>query len=346
MTSVAFRALTPTLTAATVLGLLAGPAAVQARNPYYRAAVARSSPYWGYAWDPYYYGGGLFGAAAVINAQGEFLKQVEQAKLLHEEVRRQKLETHKLELEHWEYVRDFYAGIFNRAQERNLKAEYNRSMSLAVTTGEIVNGLPLNRLINEMKRREIPAEGSTRIPDGVLAQIVPTVNGRGNVGLLKLQKLTWPMILRQADYKSDRDEVNRLIAKARELTLSSQGETDEFPQVLQDLKRLVRRMESRLQEQLKPGFELDWSPNDYPRAKTFLAEILGAVRILGEPDATSLFKPLQGKTVAELVKYMKDNGVEIAPATTGSERAYKILHTALVDEMRRLGPTLSTTDRP
>jgi hypothetical protein len=347
VTSLALRVLTPTLFAATFLGLLAGPAAVQARNPYYRAAVVRASPYWGYAWDPYYYGGALHGVAAIINAEGEFLKQAEQAKLLHEDVRRKKIETHKLELEHWEYVRDFYAGIFHRAQERNLRAELNRSMSLALTTGEIVNGLPLNRLIKELKRMELPADGSTSIPDGVLSQIVPTVNGRGNAGLLKLQKLTWPMLLRQADYKSDREEVDRLIATARKLTISTQGEGNELPQVLQDLKRLVRKMGLRLQEQLhKPGFELDWSTNDYSRAKMFLAELRDAVTVLGMSDASFYLRPLEGKTVAELVKYMKDNGIDIAPGTTGSERAYKILHTALASELRRLRPTLSTTDRP
>jgi hypothetical protein len=54
---------------------------------------------------------------------------------------------------------------------------------------------------------------------------------------------------------------------------------------------------------------------------------------LAQPDAVDYLNgkyKAKGKTVADLVKYMTDNGLQFARATPGAEAAYTTLYHALV----------------
>jgi hypothetical protein len=67
---------------------------------------------------------------------------------------------------------------------------------------------------------------------------------------------------------------------------------------------------------------------------------------LEQPDAAYYLNPLQGRTVAELVDYMKKNGIRFAPATNGCERFYVSLHRALASEVTRLQSSSSSLKNP
>ncbi len=355
MTSCAFRALTPAVTAATLLALLAGPASVQARNPYRGAVVAAPSAYWGYAWNPYaWYGwdpvaSELHGAASVIRAEGDFLVQEQHALLLREKVRRERMTTRRAELAQWEWERDFWAGSFNRKQASEFRTVLERSLAPNVSTGEIVYAISLNTLLTELERLpEVPAAGSTTIDPEVLAHIVFNTDGRGNAGLLKQDRLRWPELLRRPEYKDDRDAINRLFKQAKEWGISAQADSDEMAQTLRDLRHRLDDLHGRFTQAMRHQshqFDPDWSTTYIRLAQNFFVDLEGSIRVLGKDDANFYLTSLQGKTVAELVKYMKTKGITFDRGINGSERYYKALHDALAGEYRRLHqPTLRTTE--
>src|SRR2546425_4732176 len=71
-------------------------------NPYRLYQPTYLAPAWGYVQDPY----GLHGAAAVIQAQGQLMKDQQEAFLKREEVRKARLELHRKQLEQWLWERD------------------------------------------------------------------------------------------------------------------------------------------------------------------------------------------------------------------------------------------------
>jgi hypothetical protein len=347
VTSVAFRALTSALAAA-VLAFLATPPAVRAADPYQRIVVATPSPYWGYVWNPY--ADALHGIADIYRAQGDFLVLREKAIAMRLETRYKQLALHKAELEHCEWVRDFRLNWTNRAKESQSKSEIDRSRNLYADPSEIFQARPLNSLYDKLRlRRDLPTEGSTPVEADWLSHINTTVvDGRGNAGLLKLAKLPWPTLLRQPEFRQERERINELFQRARELQLSTERDSDALFDVVKEMRGLVNGLQTRLPQLLQAHrYDPDWGARYYGEATTFVREQLPAtVMILEKDDQSFLLQPLQGKTVAELVQYMAKKGVRFAPATKGGESHYIALHLALAKEVNRLLDNQPTANRP
>lgn len=356
MTSCTFRALTPAVTAATLLGLLVEPAAVQARNPYRGAVMAAPSAYWGYVWNPYgWYGWNpyaseLHGVASIINAEGNFLIQAQQAARLREQVRRERLTTRRAELVQWEWERDFQAASFNRREARYFRSALQRSLAPTVSTGEIVNAVSLNALFTALKARpELPAAGSTPINPEILANIVFNVDGRGNAGLLKQNRLRWPQLLYRAEYKDDRAAITQLFKHARELGISEKADSEEMAQTLHDLRHRLHDLRGRFTQAMRSPsnqFDPDWSTTYCRLAQNFFEDVESSIRLLGKPNANFYLTSLQGKTVAELVTYMKNKGITFDRGIEGCEASYKALHDAMATEYRRLQQSNLRTTEP
>jgi hypothetical protein len=327
--------------AAALLGTFAARAAAEsegAGDPYLTNAIVAStrySPYWGYVYSPY----GDF-----IRAQGDFLIKIQEAALLREEVRRSKLKTRRAELEEWEWERDFLATARRNERERvqRREVEYSRD---SPAFDEIIGGEPLNTLFVALGRRPtLDAEGSIPVDAEWLAHVHFTVGGRGNLGLLKGDTVFWPQLLLRPEFADERDRFDKLLASAKKQLL---GRRTADPQTLQELRRGVGECRERLRQQLRSGGEdPDWNMLHYADAKRFLSDVESAIATLERPDAAFYLAPLEGRTVAELVVYMKKHGVRFAAATPGCERYYVTLRTALADEVRRLVPPSSSNGSP
>lgn len=310
------------------LGLLLlvsrAPAQSSGTDPYKGVITTSPSPYWGYTYSPY---------GDAVRAEGDFLIKKQEAALLREQVRQKKLETRRLELEHWEWERDFRLHALNREQKslREAQVEYNRNFPPLT---QILAAGSLNSLLDELvKRPELPAAGSTPLDADGLAHVHVTVDGRGNIGLLKDDKISWPQILLRSDFADDRERMAQLLARAKEQVLVSQSK----PEVLHDLRAVVKVCDTRLGEEIRNGTsDAGWNTRHYIEGLRFLKQVGDAIFLLEKPDAAFYLKPLEGKTVAELVAYMKKEGVRFAPATEGCERYYVALHRALADEVTRL----------
>jgi hypothetical protein len=80
-----------------------------------------------------------------------------------------------------------------------------------------------------------------------------------------------------------------------------------------------------------------WDYSMWIDAKGFLSQFNDALKALQQPEAGQFLKgtfAAKGKTVAELVKYMKDNGLKFAPAAQavpGCRQAYLTLFQYLRD---------------
>jgi hypothetical protein len=324
--------------ASVALCALVSPAGAQYSgygDPYKVVVVATPSPYWGYTYNPY--ASALHGVAAIIHAKGDFLVKKQEAALRREQVRRAKLVTRRLELEHWEWERDFKAGALNRERERVHKAEVERARTLPPLT-EILAAVPHNRIFDELRKRpDLPSAGSIAVQPEWLAHIHVTVDGRGNMGLLKDDHIFWPQLLMRSDFTATRERIDQLLALAKQQAIESQSYSRVDPDVLRELRQRVAACMKRINNEVASGVEdTAWNARHYIESRRFLRHVSDAIFVLEKPNAAMYLNPLRGATVAELIANMKKEGIRFAPATVGCERYYIALHRALADEVTRL----------
>ena len=314
-----------------LLGL--SPAAVAQATIVQRTGVLVTvpSPYWGYHYNPY--GSYLHGAADVIRAQGQFLIYKQRASLLREEVKRAKLVTQKQALEHYEWERDFRVASLERDRERVRKAEVERSRNFPPVT-EILSAAALNNLVGELGKHSSSAGASIRVEGEWLRHVNLSTPGiTGNIALLKDPALFWPTFFSyRKTLAEQRESVEQALAQAWEK--SFRGKVD--VELVIELRRSIKLLRGEVRRAARADEGPITTPADLSKAYRFLDDLYAAVSVLERPDAAYYLNPLQGKTVTELVAYMKRNGLEFAPATTGSERFYVALHRALADELARL----------
>jgi hypothetical protein len=275
----------------------------------------------------------LQSAADVIRAQGNFLINEKQADLLRENVRQKKLKTRRQELEEWEWERAFRMEANERQRERIRVVALKRSLNDPPPT-EIWSAHSLNVLLRHLKEHPDSPGASVAIDPARLAHIHVTSGMAGNVGLLKGDKIPWPLLLRTSDLADERKQMDELLARVKRQVVKGEVSADD----LIALRRRVADLAKQLKESLrKKASDPAWNPGSYINAKQFLRQVDDALTMLEKPDAKYYLKPPEGKTVAELVQYMKDNGLSFAPATVGSERHYVALRDALAEESRRVG---------
>src|SRR5262249_19154294 len=160
-----------------------------------------------------------------------------------------------------------------------------------------------------------------------LDKINVTAGGGVNPGLLKNERLTWPLALTGSDYQDDRKNVERNLAAAvREAEV---GQVE--PKRLKDLLDEVDKMSDELGRQIG-----EMTPNQYIDAKNYLKQLNEAIRAVGRPDGSNYVTgkySAKGKTVADLVKNMQ--GLQFAAATPGAEQAYGELYQKLREYYNR-----------
>jgi hypothetical protein len=171
---------------------------------------------------------------------------------------------------------------------------------------------------------------ATPLDSDLMAKVNLTTGVRGaSFGLLKEGKVTWwPLLLLRPVFADDRQQLDQLVARAVQAAAAKQVDAPGIEELLDRLNRLGKKLEQTIST---PEGD-SWTPTKYADAKTFLKQFSDAVKVLQYPDAvnfvTGRYVP-QGKTVGELVQYMKENGLSFAAATPGTERAYTALHRAL-----------------
>jgi hypothetical protein len=141
--------------------------------------------------------------------------------------------------------------------------------------------------------------------------------------------LSWPALLRSEDFAEDRARIEAVLGPATEK--AAHGRVDAgTPEAI---SKYAKELEMRLVLMAKiMGETSGWSAGDYIEAKRFLHRLDDALKFLRQPQVERYgidVYAARGKSVAELVRYMGENGLRFAPAVTGNEAAYLALQRAL-----------------
>ncbi len=264
----------------------------------------------------------LQAAASVINADGRFRINKQQANLLGEQVRSAHIDNNRKAFDEFLYERaNTPTWLDNRERQKKLNLRY----ALTNPSGsEILEGSSLNTLLDSLKQMQ--AKGVHGADVTLSRETLDKINvsaGSGvNPALLKSEQLTWPLALAGTEFQGDRKNIERNLAAAVREAEIGQGE----PTRLNDLLDEVGKMTDNLGRQIG-----QMTPSQYIEAKNYLKLLNDTIRTLSRPDAANYINgkyAAKGKTVADLVKNM--SGLQFAPATPGSERAYKELYEQLV----------------
>jgi hypothetical protein len=279
-------------------------------------------------WFPYanFAGGGLTGAANVINAQGEFEKQFQQARLLNQEVERSKLNTRRARIEQWQWERDNLP-----TREDNLRRDQATRLQLMLdfpTSLQVWNGTALNTIFAALKPLVQTGDPGPPVPlDPQLMEQVGFTMGGVNTGIGLLRNgpnLPWPSVLKAEDFDAPRAEIDRLMRTAYEQLAAGNLDGKILLQVNTGLDQLEAKVRGMVETML---------PTQNVQARRFVRQLRDTVRALQRPDAAALYAANRGvpaASVGELVQTMMARGLTFAPAVSGAEPAYDALHAAMV----------------
>jgi hypothetical protein len=291
--------------------------------------------YYAPAFDPY--GGYLRGAAAVIRAQGRLMKDQQEAFLTKEQVKSAKLDNRRKEIEQWLWERETLPTLEDERQ-RFLKEQLLHHRNDPPIT-EIWSGKALNHLLLDamkMHSEKIPADSGT-LNEEMLAKVsVTSGKNGGNIGLLKKGELFWPLLLRRKEFETEHKDLDRLVLRAVEQAKKAQVDVEVMDQLTAQVDRFRRALASKAKT---------CTAAQYTETLTFINDLNDALKVLQQRDAGDYLNgkyAAKGKTVADLVRHMKENGLLFAPAATGCETAYVALYQALRDYDAQHGSTLRT----
>ena len=299
-------------------------------NPY------TGNPYTGSPYTPSYYPD--YSTAALARGVAELTKEsaqyqvtIQRARLLQEEVTRSRLETRRRIQEEYERERRNMPNPED-IRQREIEISVSRARHDPPLT-ELLSGKSLNDLFGHLANQQAKpgfVAPNTSLDAIDLAQInLAPANEAGNIGLVKNlkkgEKLSWPSPLIGAAYAEARDKLDARLSNAVELLRTNRTVPASD---IQDLEESVKKMVDTLNNSIG-----DLSPSQYIAAKRYLNQVQDAVTAMNSPGAVNYFNgtwSARGKSVDELVRYMKDKGLKFAPATPGSDGAYRALHYALI----------------
>jgi len=289
--------------------------------------ASSAMPYGGY--PPYTYippgAATLFGLSSLLNAEGQYQNQIQQARLLREQSYQATMETAKKRVEFERWYEEFGkpTALKMAAKEKATDLEWARTDASNV---DIWSGKTLNVLL-----RSIQSLGALKfgpnlpLDEDSLKAINLSAGFRGNVGMLRNDgNLTWPLSLQEAQFTELRD---RLTKNIRHAVSDLKGKEPVPSATLKDITNDFKALNDKLSDSAD-----DLSTGQYIEAKRYLNQLSLAVRALSDPKAVNYFNntwTAKGKNVAELVANLTRDGLVFAPAAPGDEPAYNALYQAL-----------------
>lgn len=298
------------------------PPAERRRSPAY--GVPGPGPWgpWGGGWYNYAAGGRLTGAANVIDAQGQFMQDQEQARLQREQVNRSKLDTRKATMEEMWYEREnrpTYSDDRERDQRLQLRAALKNP-----PTNEITSGRAMNQLLQYCQSLSQNGHQGPPVPidPSMLKDISFTVGTAGNPSLLTSGLFTSPPIALRGPIADDlHKNINEAIERARSDTLT----VDLIMQINTD----VAKMEKKLSDDIRAS-KIDTTM--WLNGTRYMTELKDSLRVLQQPNAAQVLGgayQVTADSVGELVYAMTRKGLKFAPALQGREGAYLSLHDSM-----------------
>jgi hypothetical protein len=266
------------------------------------------------------------GAAAVTSANAQSFVTVQQARMVQQQANQMAIDTRRKMFDQIRYERMSQPTPEDiRIQE--MQVALNRSRRNP-PRAEIWSGDALNSLLQHLIKQQGAGLKGPRVDldEDNLRKINVTSGTGGNIGLLRDGgQLQWPPALQRKEFTDAEETLKKLLPDA----VNQVKFNNPLPGGLRkDIQASLDSLNDTLYRSIS-----DLSPTQYIEARRYLNFLADGFRALQDPNAANYLNnkwAAKGKTVAELVKYMADNGLRFAQATPGDEAAYVALHMALV----------------
>lgn len=309
-------------------GLYGGTATITS-SPYGTTQTA-SSPYGGGGYNPYFPGfdtggGYLRGVADVTNANAQYQVTIQQARLTQSQADMAKLDLRRRIFDEARYER-MMTPTPEDVRIANMNADLNRARREPPLT-EIWSGKALNDLYLYLAGQQAKGNRGPNIPldEDMLKRVNLTSGVGGNIGILKDDgKLQWPLSLLNPEFMESRKRFER---NADEIVKRLKFGNSPEAATLKDMQAEMKRLRDTLAKSVG-----ELSPTQFIEAQRYLNHLDDAVKALQDPNVGNFFNQkwnAKGRSVAELIKSMSDQGLRFAPAAPGDEPAYRALHQAL-----------------
>jgi hypothetical protein len=326
----------------TAAGGLTAPATLPAPVFNYGGYYPYGGLGWGTQWMQNPYEGYLNGAANLTTANAQYQLTIQQAKQAREEARRSALQTRRAAIEERQYELSLMPDP-EQIRQQNMMRSLQRSRNNPPLT-DIWSGTALNdllRSIQDAHSRGVTGPTIPLAPDVVEHINLTTGTTYGGAGVLKNGgKLSWPFVLRQSTFDSERNKINEQIKMAVKQGQSGQVSVELLDDIGASLKQLTSAIDARVQ---------DLTPTEYIQATRYLRELKDSFKVLQQNDVAKFFRPIasaSGTTVAELVRQMTQQGQRFGPAVSGDESYYTSLHRSMVNYDLGLSQLSATAQRP
>jgi Spy/CpxP family protein refolding chaperone len=296
---------------------------------------------YGTQWMMNPYQGYLSGAADLTRANADWYQTISQAKLTRQEAIRSSIQTRRAMIEEAEWERAHMPDpekIRQQALEREINRARNNPPDVDVWSARALNALLRHLIAQQGQLMSQQEKGGVRVPDVPLSEdtldhIRVTVgDSRGNIGLLKNNKdnrnnvdLQWPLSLRRDMFKNGREEINSLMQTAYK---SAKGGSKPDPATIRDLRHHYQKLKETLD-----GNVSQLTPDEYIEANRYLGYVDKTITALKSPNVVHFFDgswdPTKAHNVAELVQFMREQGLWFAEARPTDYQAYRALYYAL-----------------
>jgi len=272
------------------------------------------------------YQGYLQGAAIITRANAEYYQTIQQAKSSRQQAIRSSLETRRARSEEAEWERAHMPDP-EKIRQKELERELSRARVSPPPT-DIWSARSLNALLRHLIAQQ--GEG-VRGPNVPLSEdIVKHINlsagtTRGNVGLIRENgTLEWPESLMKGEFQEPRERLNALMKKAYKSVSSGSNPNDA---TLNDLQADYRFLQKSLDANVGR-----MSPDAFIEANRYLRDVKDTITALKDPNVANQFNGNWGpkvRSVAELIRFMRERGLLFAKASDKDRAAYVALHHAL-----------------
>jgi hypothetical protein len=258
---------------------------------------------------------------ASLSARG--LATIPQARITREQARQAAIDTARKQLA-FEAELELLRPTAQDVRDRELAADLTRARRNP-PAAEILSGKALNDLLRSIQANSSLNRGpSISLDEDTLKGITLAVPAsRGNVALLKKEKLDWPLPLQDARF----DQLRKKLSGRLAVAVVELKDNDLQASTIKDATALHKAL---LEELDSCAGEL--SPSEFIQCKRFVNQLGDAVKALSEPKVANYFNntwTARGKTVAELAGHLKKKGLEFAAAGPGDEPAYLALYQSL-----------------
>ncbi len=296
------------------------------------AGVAVAPPAFGYApYGPYVQsavGGYMSGQADIISSGGQYRVQTQQANLLQEQLNQQRIDTKRKAFDEAQYEKYMTPPPSVLREEK--RVEQLRYYRDSPQQNDVWSGISLNAILEDIQKieRDTNLRGPVVPLDPKLLQSINLAGASrsdsdGTAGVLRDGTLQWPLNLKRANYKKERDELNALTTK-----LIRQAQVNDIDH---DTLDAANKATDTMRDALTYTIS-EIGPAEYIKSSEYLRQLKSSLKLFAEPNAASHFNGVfaaKGQTVGELIWNMTKGGMTFAKAAPGDEASYNVLQQAL-----------------